>query len=145
MHKGRPKIWGVSVVDWTKAQFQNIVNDWIQQEPKSSGERYSNRNVHHFSQLREDSDAIQLYPDLPVPNICGSKLLRSHRVPKAQRLAVAPGRHEIRIPWVQQEWVPLYRFVDKWATRKTVGYFPLNPGCLMTGSLCHGLCLYLSL
>ena len=27
----------------------------------------------------------------------------------------------------------------KCATKKSIGYFPLNPGCLMMGSLCHGL------
>ena len=71
----------------------------------SNCERYSNRNVHHFFQLSDvqGSDAIQLYPDLPVPNICGSKLLRSHRVPKAQRLAVAPGQSHGGIPGIQQD------------------------------------------
>ena len=71
----------------------------------SNCERYSNRNVHHFFQLSDvqDSDAIQIYPDVPVPNICGSKLLRSHRVPKAQRLAVAPGQSHGGIRGIQQD------------------------------------------
>ena len=30
-------------------------------------------------------------------------------------------------------------YIHTWATKKTRPYFPLNPGCLRTGSFCHGL------